>query len=458
MRNARFGRTAEATTPESAPVHRPLVPQKHSLICLLGAVLDSGDLGVTSVSVSLIGLVRTYCPDARILLMIEHPSGEPQIARVGDEEVRVEVVNGRLESRRPVWDHLLFIPPLAVWHRLRQRIGFEGKPSRSRWIEALQQATWVGEIQGGDSFTDENGFWNFFAGCLPTLAAIAAGRPPFMLPQSYGPHQGALGMMAARFVAARTRGLHARDLASVQVAIQLAGRFPAPPVEFCPDVAFTLPVGTLPLDAITPPLPVETPIIGLNVNGRLYNDGFARKPSVNLQLDYTGFVPELARALLESEPTAHLLLIPYTAVPSGHVENDREACEHVAAALPESLRARVHVLRDLADPCQVKAAIGRCGFFVGSRLQACVAALSQGVPCVAVADNWRFEGVFASVGMQASVVDARYDEAAAALRFVLQQARERAQLRERLVPALELVRTRIHEVFSRLLAPSRRPF
>ncbi len=418
----------------------------------MGVALDSGNLGVTAESLALIGLVNKYCPDARIALLTEHPDGGAHTAQIGDRSIPVEIVNGRVDLKRPIWNNLWFVPLLALYHRLRPR------PSRSRWIEILRDATWVGELQAGDAFSDEFGLRDFIAECLPTFAAIGARRPPYLLPQSFGPPQTAAGLHIARFIARRSRGLFARDLASVHVGISLAGRFPAPPVEFCPDLAFTLPSAPIPSDAIEPALPDGAPVIGLNINGGLYNDGFARAPRANFKLDYTGLMPELARALLEAEPDTRLLMIPYMNVPSGHRENDREAGEHVAATLPPQLRERVHFLRDLADPCRIRAAIGRCTFFIGARLHACIAALSQGIPAVGIADNWRIEGIFATVGMQTCIVDARYDESAAALRLILRQAREREKARARLAEQLPAIHARIDEVFSRLLAPARRPF
>ena len=47
-----------------------------------------------------------------------------------------------------------------------------------------------------------------------------------------------------------------------------------------------------------------------------------------------------------------------------------------------------------------KAVIGQCDFFIGSRMHACIAALSQGVPCVGVAYSMKFAGVFDTVGME----------------------------------------------------------
>jgi polysaccharide pyruvyl transferase WcaK-like protein len=48
-----------------------------------------------------------------------------------------------------------------------------------------------------------------------------------------------------------------------------------------------------------------------------------------------------------------------------------------------------------------------CDFFVGSRMHACIAALSQGIPTVGVAYSRKFAGVFDIVGAADWVVDGR---------------------------------------------------
>jgi len=459
VKTTRFGRVGSSSVSSQAMGDLPITLQKHTTICLMGVALDSGDLGVVALSTALVGLVRQFCPDARIVLLVEHPSGESQTALLGSEAVSVDVVNAQISRRVALRDNLLFLPLLALYRRVHKRLRPHAvKPSRSRWVETVEQATWVGDIQGGDGFTDERGFLNFVAGCLPMLTAIAAGRPPYLLPQSLSPCRSAPGRALMRFVAARTRGLFGRDLASVQVGIALAGRFPAPPVELCHDIAFTLPVGAFPADAVSPALTGDGPIIGININGGMYSDGFRKQSSLNLALDYAGYIPELILALLAADPTARILLIPHTAVPAGHPESDADASDHVIAVLPEALRSRLHVLRGVTDPCRIKAAIGRCEFFIGSRLHACIAALSQGIPTVGIADNWRFEGVFNSTELHESVVEARLDEVGAALRFAMKKYGERAQTREKLIAAAEQANKRVREVFATLLAPSRRPF
>ena len=59
------------------------------------------------------------------------------------------------------------------------------------------------------------------------------------------------------------------------------------------------------------------------------------------------------------------------------------------------------------DQHEIKGVIGMCDFFVGSRMHACIGALSQGIPCVGVAYSMKFRGVFESVGVADWVVDSR---------------------------------------------------
>ena len=100
---ARFGRIHDnASSPADAPQDRPLAPRAHSLVCLMGVALDSGNLGVTVESLALIGLVNKYCPDARIALLTEHPDGGAHTAQIGDRSIPVEIVNGRVDLKRPI--------------------------------------------------------------------------------------------------------------------------------------------------------------------------------------------------------------------------------------------------------------------------------------------------------------------------------------------------------------------
>ena len=59
-----------------------------------------------------------------------------------------------------------------------------------------------------------------------------------------------------------------------------------------------------------------------------------------------------------------------------------------------------------------------CKFFIGSRMHACIAALSQCIPAVGIAYSKKFDGVFESIGMSDCVIDARVHDESEILRRI----------------------------------------
>jgi polysaccharide pyruvyl transferase WcaK-like protein len=80
-------------------------------------------------------------------------------------------------------------------------------------------------------------------------------------------------------------------------------------------------------------------------------------------------------------------------------------------------------------------------------MHSCIAALSQGVPCVGVAYSMKFAGVFESVGMGDWVVDGRSVGNAAAVERILELYRGREAVRESLKAAGDRARDELREVF-----------
>jgi colanic acid/amylovoran biosynthesis protein len=95
--------------------------------------------------------------------------------------------------------------------------------------------------------------------------------------------------------------------------------------------------------------------------------------------------------------------------------------------------------------------IGQCDFFVGARMHSCIAALSQGVPCVGVAYSMKFGGVFDSVGMLDWVVDGRVMDSDHAIKSILALYQSRDSVREILAQNSAQARHRLGEVFGKMV-------
>jgi polysaccharide pyruvyl transferase WcaK-like protein len=159
----------------------------------------------------------------------------------------------------------------------------------------------------------------------------------------------------------------------------------------------------------------DRPLVGLNVSGLLLMGGYTRRNMFELQLDYGALINRLVTHLIEDRH-ADVLLVPH--VYGDHAESDTVAARTVHARLQGRHTSRLFCAQGNYDQHEIKHIIGRCDFFVGSRMHACIAALSQGIPAVGVAYSDKFAGVFDSVGAGAMVADPRrltVDETIAAI-------------------------------------------
>jgi polysaccharide pyruvyl transferase WcaK-like protein len=322
------------------------------------------------------------------------------------------------------------------------------------YLRAILDARAILDITGGDSFSDIYGLRRMILGSLRKMLVLLLDKDLVLLPQTYGPFSSSLARSMARWILRRASGIFSRDQEGLNQIIQLVGPKSMRTVpRFCPDVAFTL-------DSIPPAGPGKLPgpfsirdsgvRIGLNVSGLLFHGGYTRDNMFGLGVDYKQLVTSLIERMLEQRDTT-LLLIPHVFPESDFaVESDPVACRQVYAELTKRFPDRLFLLEGTYDQSEIKWIIGQCDFFIGSRMHACIAALSQSIPAVGLAYSKKFQGVFDSVGAGELVVDLRSESTESVLDRV-QHCFERRQaiahdLRERVTSA----RLRIEKVFDSL--------
>jgi polysaccharide pyruvyl transferase WcaK-like protein len=220
-----------------------------------------------------------------------------------------------------------------------------------------------------------------------------------------------------------------------------------------PDVAFALSAAAVDAPRIIPPLPeqADCSLIGLNISGLLFRGGYSRANMFGLKLDYPSFLQQLVPPLLAA-PGSRLLCVPHTYAEPGRVESDNGAAAEFLERLPPHLRDRVHVVVGEYDQHELKGIIGTCDFFVGARMHACIAALSQGIPTAGVAYSDKFTGVFDTLGAGDWVIDARTLDDASAVAQIIALYESRDKLRVHLSETLPGVREKLLDAFARLVA------
>jgi polysaccharide pyruvyl transferase WcaK-like protein len=114
----------------------------------------------------------------------------------------------------------------------------------------------------------------------------------------------------------------------------------------------------------------------------------------------------------------------------GNIDSDAEAIQELAGVFGKSHPGMVASVEEPLSYDETKYVIGLCDYFAGARMHACIAALSQAVPCSALAYSGKFEGVMASVGADSITIDMRRTDRETALRLIVYNYQQRSELRQ----------------------------
>ena len=420
-------------------------------VLIMGTPVGSGNRGVEALGASIVDLCSGPAAFADVgYLQVHKPCGDVQL-RTRQGMRMVPVTTCRMSCRAARRDHLLWILIMAFIYRLVPSAKLRGAIRKTTpWIETIASADLVGDVRGGDSFSDIYGLKRFCLAFLPVLSVILVKGSIVHLPQTYGPFRTRTARCLARFLLRRSSVVIARDQESQRIAQALVGS--SREVLLSPDVAFSL-HSEVPAELLTEPplggtLPART--IGLNVNGLMFNGGYTGGNMFGLKLDYRAFLPKLISSLL-TDSEVEIMLVPHTIAEAGEPESDNEACRQVRELLPAALKSRVRIVVGDYDAHQLKGVIRQCDFFIGSRMHSCIAALSQGVPCVGVAYSMKFAGVFESVGMKDWVLDGRTLDCDEAVSSILERYQSRNLVRNGLAERSEQARQRLDEVFHKII-------
>jgi colanic acid/amylovoran biosynthesis protein len=366
------------------------------VVCLFGAALDTGNLGVSALSLSLLAGLSSHNLSVTVF---DYSRGHGMLChRLNGLDIRIARC-GAFHTRR-------LYRPESLWNiRISGRLW----GLRNVGANTIRLSNAVLDISGGDSFTDLYGKRRYQAVTLPKIIALEQKKPLILLPQTYGPFKTTKSNQLASKIVRASRMAWARDERSFEVLKDLLGNSYNPDRHRAGvDVAFGLPV-TRPAEEKIAGFgdwfeDARNPLAGLNVSGLLLNQPDAAAKQYGFKADYREVILSFLRRLLR-ESDARILLVPHVVSQPGHYESDIEACEAIAAALRRESGDRIAVAPVVQDPCEVKWIIARCGWFCGTRMHSTIAALSSGVPTAAISYSPKTLGVFESCEQGAHVAD-----------------------------------------------------
>jgi polysaccharide pyruvyl transferase WcaK-like protein len=386
--------------------------KKNMKICLLGASFETGNMGVNALAESSIKIILNRWPEAEIVLLGSGLTPQEQNLPVLDRQVVLKTLPIRFSKNLFLPYHFLKFAAYALLvkilpgRRLKKFV-----TEHNPYFKLLSQTDFVADITGGDSFSDIYGFRRFFLGFLCKWLVIFLGKKLVLLPQTYGPFKGLLTRKMARYILNKAAVVYSRDRAGVEyVRKALNINTDAGKIRSVPDVAFVLDArkpDNLDVASLSEICQANTPVVGLNISGLLFNQAHTMKDAFGLKVNYQDLMHKIVKLFVEEEKT-RLILIPHVFPQRGlEVENDFYACKNVYEQVPDKDKNRIMLVETRHNHNELKYIIGLCSFFIGSRMHACIAAISQNVPALGLAYSNKFEGVFERVGIGELAIDLR---------------------------------------------------
>jgi polysaccharide pyruvyl transferase WcaK-like protein len=369
--------------------------------------------------------------------------------QLAEGSVAVPLVNMRFSWKFWLHNNIAFLLFLTALMKLLPFAAL-----RRRWIAGndclryLNESDLVLAISGGDSFSDIYGLQRLFYVSLPQLLALWSGKKLILPPQTLGPFKSRFGRGVAKYIIKRAEVIYSRDRAGIlQVENMLGPGVGADRLRFCYDVGFVVdPIPPASIDLVGLPLEeLEAQrLVGLNVSGLLYMGGYTRNNMFGLKTDYRAFTHTLIDFLIEKKKAA-VVLIPHVLGTMG--ECDSPVCDRLFQELKDKYPDRIGVVRGRYNQSEIKYIIGLCDFFIGARMHACIAALSQGIPAMAIAYSDKFIGVMQAVGVGGLVADPRSMGAEEVLHAIAGAYDRRADLRRQLEETIPGVKQAVLDLF-----------
>src|SRR4030042_5900792 len=209
-------------------------------VCIMGATFDTGNMGVSALACSLVKLFSDMDPETGIGFFVGAKSSSSHAVRLADRVVNAGIINYRMSPRARFGEHLLWIFFLSIIQRYLPFVRARIIGSNSA-LRAIANAEVVGDIRGGDSFSDIYGGGGFILGSLPSIIALLLGKRLILFPQTYGPYSSETARFLARLILSRAGQILSRDKEGLDVVkhmLETSDR--KGQAELCPGVAFAL--------------------------------------------------------------------------------------------------------------------------------------------------------------------------------------------------------------------------
>ena len=410
-------------------------------ISISGADPHGGNRGLGALCFGALEAVVTAFPEAELYLL-DFYKEKGTITFLHDlKEFRASIISMRYSKKLYLTHNIVWVLLGTACIRL-----FPGSVLEKKLLKHIPPLASIKRLDvclavcGGDSFSDIYGFKQFFYTIASLVPLVILNKKIIFLPQTYGPFRSLFVRWIAKLFFLQSHALYSRDKESLEYVRALYRSTTInTKLHLCYDVGFLLlpqkPSSALYEQFQKPPL-----LCGLNVSGLLYH----KQETFSLAVNYKKIIDSLLKLLI-TEMHLPVLLVPH--VYSSYYDNDWIACQKVFSQWKNEYGNSLLFFDEEFSARHIKYIIGQCDFFIGSRMHACIAALSQAVPAVSLAYSRKFIGVMNTLAVNTLLLDLKKDTEDIILSTINERFKERDAMHRHLLAIMPQVKDTIRTIF-----------
>jgi colanic acid/amylovoran biosynthesis protein len=336
---------------------------------------NAGDAALCMVTIQ---QLKECIPDCELTLVMNDPDSYS-----GGENRTLSFFSWAYQAKskpifRLIW--LVFITLIpALIQRSLNRPMHQISPEKIRpTFRALLEADIVIGIPGGNIYSYGSGRALLYI-AYTMMVAILAGKPLYLLPQSYGPFRYRYEKVLFSWLLSKSRAIMVREPISLKYLCEIG--VPESKCQLLPDMAF----------AFNQP-PDRDVELWLNTSGKKPNhdqpalgvsviDWGAHHKDFIDQSNYEAVIADTLRHFI-TKYGGLVYLFPQTWGPT-EADDDRIPSDRIANLLPD-LEDHVFVINQPVPAEMLKAAYGKMDLFIGTRMHANIFALTEFTPVIAI--------------------------------------------------------------------------
>jgi len=372
-------------------------------IVIMGASIHTGNLGVSALSHSLMTIISSIDEDVEFNLLIPHRKEEITSLKLNDKLYNVQTKNYRLSPFSKLKENYLVILILALFRKFLIFNSLKERLDRKIPIFSLiRNADIIGDVWGGDSFSDIYGLPVYIKEVLIRNVVLSMRNDFIIFPQTFGPYKKYFSLFLAKKIFKKSSVVLARGVEDISLLKNTQG-LKEINISFCPDVAFMLNASVFSKLKIDDKIFLENKeLIGINISGLMLSN----KGKYGMKVEYKELIIQIIDFFVKDQKMS-VILIPHTYSYPNPLSQDDDylSCQKIYNNLSNEIQGSVRCLFYNLSPEEIKWIIGKCSFFIGSRMHSTIASISQKIPTVGISYSKKFKEVFSTADISDCVID-----------------------------------------------------